>query len=121
VAQRRLPVAGTLLNFFPHMHVRGKAFRMELVMPDGTVRRLLEVPRYDFNWQLAYVLKTPIDVPAGTIVRATAWYDNSPGNPANPDPTATVKFGEQSWDEMMIGYFDWIPQRPAPAPPPPAR
>ncbi len=120
VAERRLPVAGTLLNFFPHMHVRGKAFRMELVMPDGAVRRLLEVPRYDFNWQLVYALKTPIAVPAGTIVRATAWYDNSPGNPANPDPTATVTFGEQSWEEMMIGYFDWLPQRPSAPPPAPA-
>jgi len=118
VAERRLPVAGTILSFFPHMHVRGKAFRMELVLPDGEVRRVLEVPRYDFNWQLAYDPKTPIQVPAGTIVRATAWYDNSKENPNNPDYTKTVRFGEQSWDEMMIGYFDWIPQRPAaPAPP----
>jgi hypothetical protein len=113
VAERRFPVAGTLLNFFPHMHVRGKAFRMELIQPDGTVQRLLEVPRYDFNWQLAYELKTPITVPAGARIRATAWYDNSPGNRSNPDPTKVVRFGEQSWDEMMIGYFDWIPDRRA--------
>src|SRR5690606_24292585 len=119
VAERRFATAGKLISFFPHMHVRGKAFRIELILPDETVRPLLEVPRYDFNWQLSYDLKEPIDVPAGARIRATAWYDNSPQNPTNPDATQVVRFGEQSWDEMMIGYFDWIPTRPATPPPPP--
>ena len=105
------------MSYFPHMHVRGKAFKMELIMPDSTVVPLIDVPRYDFNWQLVYDVKTLIDVPAGARMRATAWYDNSPENKNNPDATKTVRFGEQSWDEMMIGYFDWIPVRVA-APPP---
>jgi len=101
--------AGTLLSFFPHMHLRGKAFRYDLVLPDGSEQELLRVPRYDFNWQLFYSLKTPLPVPAGARLRATAWYDNSTGNPFNPDPSKEVKFGEQTSDEMMIGYFDWLP------------
>ena len=94
-----------LLGFMPHTHVRGKAFRYELFYPDGRSEVVLDVPRYDFNWQLEYQLRNPIDVPAGAKLKATAWYDNSPGNPANPDPTKTVKFGDQTWEEMMIGYF----------------
>jgi hypothetical protein len=115
VGERVFRTAGTLLSFFPHMHVRGKAFRIELVNPDSTVTTLLDVPRYDFNWQLTYDLKLPIEVPAGARLRAHGWYDNSEANPANPDPKATVRHGPQSWDEMMIGYFDWI-SKPAPAP-----
>ncbi len=63
------------------------------------------MPRYDFNWQLEYHLRDPVDVPAGARLRVTGWYDNSAKNPANPDPTKTVQFGEQTSDEMMIGYF----------------
>jgi len=94
-----------LISFNPHSHVRGKAFKYELVYPDGKSETVLEVPQYDFNWQMEYVLAKPIDVPAGTRVRVTGWYDNSKNNPANPDPTKMVRFGEQTWDEMMIGYF----------------
>jgi hypothetical protein len=94
-----------LLSFNPHSHVRGKAYRYELQYPDGRTETVLDVPRYDFNWQLEYYLRDPIDVPAGTRLKVTAWYDNSAKNPANPDPTATVHFGDQTWDEMMIGYF----------------
>ena len=67
------------------------------------------MPRYDFNWQLAYRLRKPMPVPEGARLRATGWFDNSAGNPANPDPTKTVRFGEQTFDEMMIGYVEWIP------------
>lgn len=117
VGDRILRTGGTLLSFFPHMHVRGKAFRMELVGTDGSITPLVDVPRYDFNWQLVYDLKTPIAVDSGMRVRARGWFDNSDKNPWNPDPTKAVRHGEQSWDEMMIGYFDWIPaRRPAPAP-----
>jgi thiol-disulfide isomerase/thioredoxin/mono/diheme cytochrome c family protein len=109
VAERTFTTAGTILALFPHMHVRGKAFEVDLVYPDGTERPLLRVPRYDFNWQLSYELREPLAVPAGAKLRATGWFDNSPENPGNPDPTKEVRHGEQSWDEMMIGYFDWIP------------
>jgi hypothetical protein len=94
-----------LLSFNPHSHVRGKAYRYELQYPGGKTETVLDLPRYDFNWQMEYVLRDPIDVPAGTRLKVTAWYDNSEKNPANPDPGATVRFGDQTWDEMMIGYF----------------
>ena len=69
------------------------------------------MPHYDFNWQLAYRLREPLSVKKGEKLIATAWYDNSAKNPANPDPAKTVRFGEQTTDEMMIGYFDWVPER----------
>jgi thiol-disulfide isomerase/thioredoxin len=94
-----------LYAFSPHSHVRGKAWRYELIHADGRRQVVLDVPRYDFNWQLEYRLAEPIDVAAGAVLRATAWYDNSAANPANPDPTATVRFGEQTDQEMMIGYI----------------
>ncbi|MEP7344105.1 MAG: MBOAT family O-acyltransferase [Gemmatimonadaceae bacterium] len=103
---------GLLLSFLPHMHYRGRAFRYELVAPDGTRTLLLDVPRYGFNWQVSYNLATPIPVSKGWRITATGWFDNSPNNPENPDPTKAVKFGMQSTQEMMIGYFDWIPNRP---------
>jgi mono/diheme cytochrome c family protein len=99
---------GYILEFFPHMHNRGAAFRYELLLPDGTEEHLLEVPRYDFNWQITYKPERPIFAPAGSRLRATGWFDNSPDNPANPDPSNEVRFGEQTWEEMMIGYFDWV-------------
>jgi mono/diheme cytochrome c family protein len=99
---------GYILEFFPHMHNRGAAFRYELLHEDGRVEPLLEVPRYDFNWQITYKPGRPIFAPAGSRLRATGWFDNSPDNPANPDPGAEVRFGEQTWEEMMIGYFDWV-------------
>jgi hypothetical protein len=108
-ARFRFPEAGTLLSFMPHMHVRGRRFSYELHFPDGREERVLLVPSYDFNWQLRYDCAEPIQFPAGTVVHATAWFDNSESNPANPDPSAEVTFGEQTFDEMMIGYFDWLP------------
>jgi thiol-disulfide isomerase/thioredoxin len=95
-----------LLAFFPHMHLRGKSFRYEAVYPDGRAETLLDVPRYDFNWQHRYVLAEPKRLPAGARLVCTAVYDNSANNPNNPDPAATVKAGTQSWDEMFNGYFD---------------
>ncbi len=98
-----------VLSFSPHMHVRGKAYKYVALLPDGTERILLDVPRYDFNWQLLYVLREPIDLPKGTKITCTGWFDNSDKNPANPDPKATVRFGEQTWEEMQIGYVNWHP------------
>jgi hypothetical protein len=111
---------GTLLSLFPHMHLRGAAFRYELVKPDSTVEVLLDVPRFDFNWQSYYEFKEPKRVEAGWRLRAVAWYDNSKNNPFNPDPTKAVRFGEQTFEEMMIGYFDFVADPAPPAAPPPA-
>lgn len=96
----------TILSFFPHMHVRGKAFEYQLVHASGEKETLLKVDNYDFNWQLAYRMAKPVQATPGSKIEATAWYDNSANNAANPDPKATVKWGEQSWEEMMIGFVD---------------
>jgi thiol-disulfide isomerase/thioredoxin len=109
VAELEFEEAGTLINLLPHMHLRGKAFRYELIRKDGTEETVLDVPRYDFNWQLTYEFKEPLRIEKGDVLRGRAWYDNSPGNPANPDPTSTVTYGQQSFEEMMFGFFDWIP------------
>lgn len=107
---------GQLLSLFPHMHLRGKSFRYEIEYPDGRSEMILDVPAYDFNWQLAYHLEEPLHVPAGARLIATGTFDNSAANRFNPDPSATVRFGEQTFEEMMIGYFDWIADDPAEGP-----
>jgi hypothetical protein len=96
-----LPHDALLLSLFPHMHLRGSAFEFEM---EG--EPLLYVKPFDFYWQLRYELKTPRLLHAGTRLRWTGHFDNSPANPRNPDPTAEVHWGEQSTDEMMIGFFD---------------
>ncbi len=106
-ASYRFERDSVLLSFFPHMHLRGKAYRYELTYPDQRREVLLNVSRYDFNWQLHYKLAEPLAIPAGSILTATGWFDNSPENPANPDTSQKVVFGEQSFDEMQIGYFDY--------------
>ncbi len=95
-----------LLTMMPHMHLRGKAFRYELRTPDGKQETLLDVPAYDFNWQTSYRLTEPLTIKAGSQLFCTAHFDNSEENPFNPDPDKTVKWGDQTWEEMMIGYFD---------------
>ncbi len=97
-----------LTGLLPHMHLRGKSFRYLLRYPDGTSRALLDIPRYDFNWQNTYRLAEPLYVPKGSRMIGVASYDNSADNPANPDPARVVRFGEQTWDEMMIGYMDLL-------------
>ena len=97
-----------LYSFFPHMHLRGKSFEYRLRRPDGSMETLLKVPNYDFNWQLTYKLKEPIRLEPGARVDGVAVFDNSPNNPFNPDPKATVRWGEQSDEEMMIGFFDLL-------------
>ncbi len=104
-----------IFSFNPHSHVRGKAFKYELVMPDGARTTLLDLPHYDFNWQIDYRLKEPLDVPIRSKLVVTAWYDNSKNNPANPDPNKDVGWGEQTWDEMMNGYYTRHSLAPAPA------
>ena len=105
-ASVRLPYDIQVLSYLPHMHVRGKACRYRLVPAKGDSRVLLDIPRYDFNWQLRYDYATPKYLPRGSTVKVTAVFDNSADNPANPDPTKTVKWGPQTYDEMMIGYFE---------------
>jgi hypothetical protein len=105
-ASGTLPHDALLLSLFPHLHLRGKAAEYEIVEPGGRIETLLRVAPYDFYWQLNYVLAQPRLLSAGTRLRVTAWYDNSPNNPRNPDPAAEVVYGERSSDEMMIGFFD---------------
>lgn len=102
------PLQLTLLSMSPHMHLRGKSFKYELVGLDGSRETLLNVPAYDFNWQTRYVLSEPKTIPAGTRMYCTAVFDNSEDNLANPDPSVEVRWGDQSWDEMMLGYFDLL-------------
>lgn len=94
-----------LYSLTPHMHLRGKSFRYELFYPDGKKEILLDVPRFDFNWQIRYELAEPKTIPKGSKLVCTAHFDNSEANLANPDPTKEVRFGEQTWEEMMIGWF----------------
>ncbi len=103
--QGTLPHDATLLSLFPHMHLRGKRFEYDIVHDDGSVEVLLRV-NYHFHWQLSYRLAEPRFLKAGTKLRAIAWYDNSRNNPHNPDPNKTVTWGDQTSDEMMVGFFD---------------
>jgi hypothetical protein len=100
-----LPNDATLLRFFPHMHWRGKRFEYNLIHADGRIEPLLNV-RWDFEWQLSYQLAEPLPLKSGTMLQAVAWYDNSGKNPHNPDPNQEVRWGEQTYQEMMVGFFD---------------
>ncbi len=95
-----------LTSLFPHMHIRGTAFKYEMHYPDGKTEILLDVPVYDFNWQNHYILKEPKLIPKGSKMVCTALFDNSLDNLANPDPTEEVRWGDQTWEEMMIGWYD---------------
>ncbi len=90
----------TVWGLFPHTHTRGKKWRYVLELPDGSRRTVLDVPRYDFNWQTYYMFKSPLQVPAGAKLVATAWFDNSAANKSNPDPKMDVRWGDQVWEEM---------------------
>jgi len=115
-------------SLFPHMHLRGKGFEYVAKYPSGETQTLLKVPNYDFNWQLTYQLEKPMLLPKGTELTATAWYDNSPSNKYNPDPKSQVYWGDQSWEEMLAGFVDFVipvsvnpvdiakPKKPAAAP-----
>jgi len=97
-----------LSSLYPHMHVRGKDAQYSIIYPDGREEVVLRVPKYDFNWQLSYKLAEPKFMPKGSTLKVTMHYDNSTGNRFNPDPTATVRWGEQTWEEMMLGYYGTI-------------
>jgi hypothetical protein len=112
-ARGTLPNDATLLSFMPHMHLRGKRFEYNIIRrnqhstgkPEFEIEQLLRV-NYHFHWQMSYRLAHPLFLKAGTELQAVAWYDNSDKNPHNPDPNATVRWGEQTYDEMMVGFFD---------------
>jgi len=105
-AKMKLQQDATLMNLFPHMHFRGKSFEYRVTYPNGEKEVLLSVPHYDFNWQLTYDLAQPKKLPKGTVIECEAHFDNSPNNRYNPDPSKEVHYGEQTWEEMMIGFFD---------------
>ncbi len=97
-----------IVSLFPHMHWRGKDMTYDLVLPDGTRQKILNVPHYRFDWQRVYYPTEPISAPKGSRVEMVAHFDNSAGNSANPDSKAWVRTGEQTTDEMGIGFFDFV-------------
>jgi thiol-disulfide isomerase/thioredoxin len=107
-AERRFGHAVRLLSFTPHMHLRGRSFRYDLVEPrrQEAAEILLNVPAFDFGWQTTYVLREPRILARGATLVCEATFDNSAGNPANPDPSTAVRWGEQTWEEMMIGFLE---------------
>jgi hypothetical protein len=105
-AHATVPLDVNLVALTPHMHLRGKDFLYTAVYPTGEKQVLLNVPHYDFNWQLSYVENQELLLPKGTRIECVAHYDNSPNNPANPDPAKEVRWGDQTFEEMMIGFFD---------------
>jgi hypothetical protein len=105
---QNVPFDVNVTSFMPHMHVRGKAFKYEVIYADGRTETLLDIPHFDFNWQLSYDLKQPKLIQKGSRVRVTAVFDNSLENKANPDPSKIVKWGSQTYDEMLIGYLEFF-------------
>ncbi len=105
VAEQRVNSRRTILGFSPHMHLRGASYKYELTTPEGETTTICDVPSYDFDWQHFYKLAEPLLVEKGSKLTCTAVFDNSEDNPQNPDPGKDVSFGEQTWDEMMIGYY----------------
>jgi hypothetical protein len=110
----------TIWSLLPHTHVRGKRWEYQAIYPDGRTETILSVPKYDFNWQTEYVFKQPLKMPKGTKIHSIAWYDNSAANKANPDATADVHWGDQTWQEMQFTAFafsfDPVTNSTAPAP-----
>ena len=108
VARHELGKDSRIVSYFPHMHMRGRSMSFSVVYPDGSREILLDVPEYDFDWQLFYYPEAQKTLPAGSVIEVVAHYDNSAANPDNPDPTREVGFGFQSTDEMMVGIFELI-------------
>jgi hypothetical protein len=109
----RVLQADTIItSFTPHMHVRGKDMTYTAKYPDGRTEVLLSVPKWDFNWQITYQLKEAKRMPKGTEIEVVAHFDNSPQNKFNPDPTKDVRWGDQTFEEMMIGFWGTVAERP---------
>ena len=114
-ACQTLPAEVQIMNYMPHMHLRGKDMKYEVMYPDGRRETLLWVPKFSFNWQAMYYLKKPITLPKGTKLIVTAHFDNSTKNKYNPDPKKDVRWGDPTYDEMMIGWADLLVPNPAKA------
>ncbi len=114
-AQMTFNQGATIWSILPHTHVRGREWKVDVTYPDGRNEVVLAVPKYDFNWQTEYVFKEPLKLPKGTVLRTSAWYDNSSANRSNPDPTVDVHWGEQTWEEMQFTAMT-ITLDPAPQP-----
>jgi hypothetical protein len=108
-----------VMGYMPHMHLRGKDMKYEIIYPDGRQETLLWVPKFNFNWQVNYQLKKPITIPKGSKVIVTAHFDNSSKNKYNPDPTKPVRWGDPTYDEMMIGWMEFVIDNPMKAAPKP--
>jgi mono/diheme cytochrome c family protein len=102
----------TVWGIFPHTHLRGKKWEYRMILPDGSSKTILSVPKYDFNWQTYYMFREPLNVPKGATIISTAWYDNSAGNKSNPDPKSDVKWGDQTWEEMQYTGILFTPAVP---------
>lgn len=102
-----VPEEAEIYSLMPHMHFRGKRMKFTAVYPDGTEELIVSIPAYSFNWQLAHELEEPLRVPAGTRIVAVGAFDNSSQNAYNPDANSEVKWGEQSWEEMFMGFYSW--------------
>jgi mono/diheme cytochrome c family protein len=111
-ACQNVPADVQVLNYMPHMHLRGKDMKYEIVYPDGKRETVLWVPKFNFNWQAAYVLKDPLKVPKGSKLIVTAHFDNSKKNKYNPDPAKDIRWGDPTYDEMMIGWLDIMVDNP---------
>jgi len=101
------PEDGEIHSLMPHMHLRGKDFVYKVTLPDGSSKVILSVPKYDFGWQSYYILKEPIRALKGTRIDCVAHFDNSANNKYNPDPRKEVRWGDQTWEEMMIGWMSF--------------
>ena len=102
----------TIHSLSPHMHYRGSAMEYKAVYPDGRLETLLNVPKYSFNWQMTYNPKRLLHIPAGSKIEVTAYFDNSAKNKLNPDPTKPVRHGEPTYDEMMMGFMEYVTEKP---------
>jgi hypothetical protein len=102
-----------ITSLTPHMHLRGKSMEMSVIYPDGRRETLLEVPHYDFNWQITYRAAKPIFIPKGTRLFIDAHFDNSANNPMNPDPKIPVRWGAASETEMMDGWVEYVDAQPS--------
>jgi hypothetical protein len=107
-----LPDDVHIRSLMPHMHYRGKDFEFRVTYPDGTSKTILSVPRYDFAWQSYYMLKYPVAAPKGSRIDCIAHFDNSEKNKYNPDPKKEVRWGDQTWEEMMIGWMSYTLDNP---------
>jgi hypothetical protein len=111
-ATLRFPADARILSLVPHMHWRGKDYRYEAILRDGSRKTILSVPRWDFNWQSVYRFEEPVKMPKGSRLHAVAHWDNSQINPLNPAPEKKVKVGLQSWEEMLVGWVCFVWERP---------